>query len=149
MEEGEQWGLLTCRYPSVAPQKHFPSVDHSPSRNANRRTDPYFRPMLSSKILFSNQCMKTAIPLLVLPPGDIPAQSILFNPIDLKVPERLSIPKAYHRKGMFTVQCSLEEGFLVFPGTSLTPEGIYPGIVHPVVEEIRVAWLNCHVSNRG
>ena len=110
---------------------------------------PNLGAMRSAEVLFPHESVEAPIPFLVLPPGDIPPQLILFHPVNLKISKGFTIPEPNDREAVFAAQGSLEESFLVFPGAGCAPEVVDAGLVHPVVEQVGVAWLDRHVSKGG
>jgi len=71
---------------------------------------------------------------------------VFFDPINLEVSERFAVETSDDWKAMFIVQGRCKESFLDIDRTLHAPSRRYSGLIHPVMEKVRIAWMDVDVA---
>jgi hypothetical protein len=97
--------------------------------------------MRPSELLLTNKHMDT--PIIVLNPIHQPAQRVLLHPVNLKVPEGLSIPATDNGETVSASEVLHQKLLLDRPLAAFFPHGFNPGIVHPAMQHVEVGRCAC------
>lgn len=90
--------------------------------------------------------MEAAVPVVDVAAGEVAAQTVFLDPVELEVAEGFAVPAADGGEAVFAVEGLLEEGFLVVDGAGFAPGFGHARLVHPVVEEVGVAGVDVDVA---
>ena len=90
--------------------------------------------------------MEAPVPIIDVATCEVSAQVIFLDPVEFEVSERFPVPASDDREAVFVVESVFEEGFLGFGRAGDTPGVGDAGLVHPVVEEFRVAGVDVDVA---
>ena len=112
----------------------------------HERARPDLDSMRASELLFADQSVEAAVPVIDVAAREVAAQAVLLDPVELEVAERLAVPAADGGEAVLAVQALLKESLLGLDGAGDAPGSGDARLVHPVVQQVRVAGVDVDVA---
>lgn len=100
----------------------------------HERARPHLDPMRASELLFADESVEAAVPVIDVAAREVAAQAVLLDPVELEVAERLAVPAADGGEAVLAGQALLKERLLGLDGAGDAPGSGDARLVHPVVQ---------------